>query len=120
MAHFAHLDSGNKVISVVVIANEEVPDEATGIAFCKSLFGSETTWLQTSYNNNIRKRYAGIGMSYDQDKDAFISQQPFASWTLNEDLVWAAPVAKPQDALSYKWDEATLQWIERPQLPPKT
>lgn len=72
MAHFARLEN-NIVTQVIVVNNEEVPDEATGIAFCKSLFGEDTNWIQTSYNNNFRGTFAGIGMKYDPIKDEFIS-----------------------------------------------
>lgn len=73
MAHFAKLNSDNIVEQVIVVNNEEVPDEATGVAFCKSLFGEDTNWIQTSYNNNFRGTFAGIGMKYDPIKDEFIS-----------------------------------------------
>ena len=78
MAHFAELDENNKVIQVIVISNDEthnedgVEDEALGIAFCKKLFGENTKWVQTSYNHNLRGRFAGIGMTYDAKKDEFI------------------------------------------------
>lgn len=71
MAHFAQLKD-NVVTQVIVVNNEEVPDEATGIAFCKFLFGEDTEWVQTSYNNKFRGKYAGIGMTYDKTKDEFI------------------------------------------------
>ena len=116
MAHFAQLDEASLVIHVVVIANEEVPDEVTGIAFCKSLFGTDTTWIKTSYNNNIRKRYASIGMTYDPAHDAFIPKKPFESWVLNSDLNWVSPVPKPDDGKPYKWNEANQQWDERIKL----
>lgn len=71
MAHFAKLNSNNVVEQVIVVNNEEVPDEATGIAFCKSLFGEDTEWVQTSYNNNFRGTFAGVGMTYDPVEDIF-------------------------------------------------
>jgi hypothetical protein len=74
MAHFAEIKDG-VVRQVIVVNNEEVPDEATGIAFCKSLFGEDTEWVQTSYNNNFRGRFAGVGMIYDQELDEFCSPQ---------------------------------------------
>lgn len=70
MAHFARLEN-NIVTQVIVVNNEEVPDEATGIAFCKSLFGEDTEWKQTSYNNNFRGTFAGVGMTYDPVEDIF-------------------------------------------------
>jgi hypothetical protein len=72
MAHFAQLKD-NVVTQVIVVNNEEAPDEATGIAFCKSLFGESTEWVQTSYNGNIRKNFAGINFTYDSVRDVFIS-----------------------------------------------
>ena len=116
MAHFAQI-SEQIVTQVIVVANEELLDngtesEAKGIAFCQSLFGGE--WKQTSYNSRIRKNYAGIGYTYDSQRDAFIAPQPFASWTLVEATCqWAAPVAVPTDGKLYSWDEATLSWIEK-------
>jgi hypothetical protein len=74
MAHFARLQD-NVVVEVIVVSNEEVPDEATGIAFCKSLFGQDTEWVQTSYNNKFRGTYAGVGMIYDPELDEFRSPQ---------------------------------------------
>ena len=70
MAHFAQLKD-NIVTQVIVVNNEEVPDEPTGIAFCKSLFGEDTEWKQTSYNNNFRGQFAGMGMTYDPVEDIF-------------------------------------------------
>lgn len=74
MAHFAQLKD-NVVTQVIVVNNEEVPDEATGITFCKSLYGEDTQWVQTSYNGNFRGRFAGSGMIYDPELDEFLSPQ---------------------------------------------
>jgi hypothetical protein len=74
MAHFARIEN-NIVTQVIVVNNEEVPDEATGVAFCKSLFGEDTEWIQTSYNANFRGRFAGLGMIYDPELDEFLSPQ---------------------------------------------
>lgn len=76
MAHFAKINSDNVVEQVIVVNNNEVPDEATGIAFCKSLFGEDTNWIQTSYNGNFRGRFAGVGMTYDPIKDEFVAPKP--------------------------------------------
>lgn len=73
MAHFAQL-SNNVVTQVIVVNNEEAPDEATGIAFCKSVFGEDTEWVQTSYNKNFRGQFAGVGMIYDPTTDVFKSE----------------------------------------------
>ena len=111
MAHFAKLNSENIVEQVVVVHNNDAPDEATGIAFLNTLFGA-TTWAQTSYNAKIRKNYAGIGYTYDSQRDAFIPPQPYPSWTLVEETCqWAAPVSRPVYG-AYLWDEATLSWLE--------
>ena len=112
MAHFAKLNSENIVEQVVAVHNNDAPDEVTGIAFLNSLFGA-ATWVQTSYNAKIRKNYAGIGYTYDSTRDAFISPQPFPSWTLVEETCqWLAPTPMPVDDKRYSWDEATLTWVE--------
>jgi hypothetical protein len=105
MSHWAEIDENNIVLRVLVGNNSE-PDE--GEAFMNSLGG---TWVKTSYNGNIRKNYAGIGMSYDAERDAFIAPQPYASWILNEETCrWEAPVAYPTDGIMYVWDEETTDW----------
>jgi hypothetical protein len=123
MAHFAQLDENNVVIQVIVVGNSDTADangvekEYIGAAFCEKLFGG--TWKQTSYNNNIRKNYAGIGYTYNADIDAFVPPKPFASWLLNEETAqWEAPTPMPEDAGTgeppkrYQWDEATVSWKE--------
>lgn len=115
MAHFAKLEN-NIVTQVIVVSNQDILDEngqeseQKGIDFCSNLLGG--TWIQTSYNGKIRKNYAGIGYKYDAELDAFIPPQPFASWTLNDDAQWEAPVAYPKDDKRYTWDEETTSWIE--------
>jgi hypothetical protein len=117
MAHFAQLDENNVVTQVIVVHNNELLDngaesEAKGIAFCQSLFGADTVWVQTSYNGNKRKNYAGIGFTYDARRDAFIAPQPFPSWALDEATCgWEAPAPYPQDGQRHTWDEATLSWV---------
>ena len=123
MAHFCQLDENNIVTQVIVVDNKEIADphtgeedEILGIAFCKKLLGGK--WVQTSYNGNIRKRYAGIGYSYNASLDAFVAPKPFASWVLNnESADWEAPVAQPtltkkqqDDGSFYTWDEETTSW----------
>jgi hypothetical protein len=114
MAHFAQLD-GNTVIKMIVVANAELMEngaesEAKGIAFCQSLFGGE--WKQTSYNGNFRKNYAGIGFTYDAQRDAFIEPKPYPSWVLNESTCqWNAPTPMPTDNKFYLWDELSLSWV---------
>lgn len=119
MAHFAKIDENNVVLEVIVVHNNELIDEtgneneSKGIAFCKSLFGWTTNWVQTSYNGNFRKNYAGIGYTYDAARDAFIPPQPFPSWVLNDDNCrWEAPTPMPNDGKFYRWDEATTSWVE--------
>ena len=117
MAHFAKLDENNLVVAVHVVNNNEllqdgIESESKGIQFLIDWSGGYTNWKQTSYNGNIRKNYAGIGFTYDQDRDAFIAPQPFASWVLNEETCqWDAPVAMPTDGQRYYWDEATTSWV---------
>jgi hypothetical protein len=119
MAHFAQLDDNNVVLQVIVVHNNELLDngvefEAKGIAFCQTLFPG-TSWKQTSYNANIRKNYAGVGFTYDAQRDAFIPPKPYPSWVLNETTCqWEAPVPYPQDGKRYVWDEATVSWVEVP------
>ena len=113
MAHFAELD-GNTVTRVIVVGNEDTADEegneveAIGVAFCENLLGG--TWIQTSYNDNMRKQYAGIGYTYDPDADVFIAPQPFPSWSLDENHDWQPPTPYPDDGNSYVWDEASTSW----------
>lgn len=118
MAHFAQLDNNNQVIQVIVVNNSELLDEngqeseAQGIAFCQSLFPG-TRWAQTSYNASIRKNFAGIGYTYDADRDAFIPPKLFDSWILDEATCrWQPPVVYPSDGKQYRWDELTLSWVE--------
>ena len=122
MAHFAELDSNNVVTQVVVVNNNELLDngvesENKGVEFLNSLFG-HNRWKQTSYSGKIRKNYAGIGYTYNETLDAFISPQPFPSWTLEENTCqWKAPVDYPNDDKFYTWNEESNSWvvIETPQ-----
>lgn len=116
MAHFAKLDENNVVTEVIVIANEELlkadgtESEDKGKAFLNSLFGSGN-WVQTSYNNNFRKQYAGIGYTYDAVNDVFIEPQPFDSFVLDDNFDWQPPTPLPKDGNSYDWDENSLSWV---------
>ena len=117
MAHFAQLDENNTVTQVIVVANEElmldgVENETKGIMFCKSLFGEDTRWVQTSYNGNKRKNYAGIGYTYDPVNDWFFAPQPYSSWTLDSEAKWQPPTPYPADGKFYTWNESTLTWDE--------
>lgn len=118
MAHFAQLDENNKVVNVIVVGDPDCCDENgiecehLGVDFCKSLFGSDTVWVQTSINNRIRKNYAGIGYTFDPQRDAFIPPSPYPSWLLNEgNCQWGAPVPKPDDDYPYQWDEDAQEWV---------
>lgn len=117
MAHFAELDGNNVVTRVIVVDNKDTSDEngneveAIGIAFCQNLLGGN--WVQTSYNNNFRAHYAGIGYTYDTALDAFIPPKPYPSWVLNSQTCnWDAPVPNPNDGKAYDWDETTTSWVE--------
>jgi len=111
MAHFAKLGVGNIVERVVVVSNDIATTEQAGVDFLNNLYKSRDVWKQTSYNNNIRKNFAGIGYQYDQTRDAFIPPKPFNSWVLNETTcVYNAPVAKPNDGNEYYWNEENQQW----------
>lgn len=119
MAHFARLDDAGNVVEVIVVNNAELVDEngaeseSLGVSFCQSLFGG--TWVQTSYNGNTRKNYAGVGFTYDAARDAFIPAKPCPSWVLDESTCrWKAPVPYPNDGGRYVWDEASLSWVTAP------
>ena len=120
MAYFAKLDTDNNVLEVISVNNNDllqdgVESEAKGIQFLVNLFGENANWKQTSYNNRIRKNYAGIGYKYDAQRDAFIAPQPFPSWTLNEETcIWVPPVAYPKDGQLYNWDESVTNWVAVP------
>jgi hypothetical protein len=103
MAHFAQLDENNIVINVIVVGDEY----ETMYADWRKEFGE--TYVQTSYNNRIRKQYAGIGFTYDPIADVFVAPQPYPSWTLDENHDWQAPTPKPEGM--YIWDEETQGWV---------
>ena len=123
MAHFAKIGLNSKVISVHSIHDNELKDsngveqENLGIEFLTNLHGW-VIWKQTSYDGSIRKNFAGVGHTYDEDRDAFIAPKPFASWILNEETCqWDAPVVMPEltqeqidNKNSYSWNEETKQW----------
>ena len=109
MAHFAELDENNIVLRVCVVNDEH---EADGEAWCHAFWGG--TWKQTSYNNNIRYNYAGIGYTYDPEKDAFYSPQPYPSWVLDDNCRWESPIPYPGviGDRKYYWDEESVSWVE--------
>lgn len=115
MAHFAEIGLNNIVQQVIVVHNNELLDdngveqESKGQEFCRNLLGG--TWIQTSYNVSFRKNYAGIGYTYDSERDAFIPPKPYNSWILNETTcLWEAPVPYPTDDSIYHWNEDTQSW----------
>lgn len=116
MAHYAKINDQGIVDAVIVISNSNemangVESEAAGVAFCQQLTGHQD-WKKTSYNGNMRKRYAGIGYTYSADRDAFISPQPFPSWILDSKTNWQPPVPMPTDGKMYQWNETNQQWQE--------
>jgi hypothetical protein len=117
MAHFAELNDDNVVMQVIVISNEEllldgVESETKGIEFCKSLFGENTKWVQTSYNRNFRKNCAFPGGKYDPENDYFYNPTaPYSSWIFNVDNgEWEAPTPYPSGDGMYQWVEDDLNW----------
>ena len=103
MAHFAEIDANNIVTRVLVFDDNYTNSD------CTTLLGGD--WIQTSYNNNIRKNYAGIGYTYDSNLDAFIAPKPFSSWVLDTDTCrWEAPIEQPEG--DYTWNEDKLIWEE--------
>jgi hypothetical protein len=117
MAYFAQIDDAGIVQQIISISNTDAPDpaptnsEPLGQAFIADILGLPGTWVQTSWSGSIRRRYAGIGYRYDAERDAFISPQPFPSWTLDAVGDWRAPTPMPSEGV-WKWDEETLSWVE--------
>ena len=125
MAHFAELNNSNEVLQVVVISNEDVNANNGDLSveaenFVKTIIPFNPTgvaWKQTSYNNNFRKQYAGVGCTYDATKNKFISIKPYASWSLDSNDDWKAPVTYPNvteiDSISIiiDWDEDNQKWL---------
>jgi len=121
MAHFAKLGTGNIITTVEVVHNDVAITEQAGIDFLNNLYNTRDVWKQTSYNTiggvhqlgdtPFRKNHAGIGFTYDEDRDAFIPIKPYNSWILNEETCqWEAPVALPDTENRYNWNEETQQW----------
>ena len=111
MSHFAEINENNVVIRVVV-GNDSKSNE--GLDWIEKNLGG--TWVKTSYNGRIRKRFAAIGYFYDKDRDAFIPPKPFDSWLLNEETcLWEAQIPYPRDNKQYSWEESTTSWIEIPE-----
>ena len=105
MAHFAKIE--NKIVTQVIVTMDFDQD-----TFAERMLSERNeVWIQTSYNNSIRKQYAGIGFSYDSVADLFIAPQPYASWSLDENYDWQPPTPRPKEGVWF-WDEETLSWIE--------
>ncbi len=123
MAHYAFLDSNNVVVNVITGVDEtltQIDIDGTSVG------GSSEAWekfyenqpwhlgltcKRTSYNNNIRKQYAGIGYTYDAVNDVFIAPQPYGSWTLDENFDWQPPIQMPIDGQRYEWVESSQEWV---------
>ncbi len=108
MSHWAEIDETNTVIRVLVGDNND-PNGDEGYQWLIDNLGG--TWIQTSYNNRIRKQYAGIGYKYNEDADVFIAPQPYSSWTLDKNFDWQAPTPKPNEGRWY-WNEEIGNWVE--------
>jgi hypothetical protein len=116
MAYFAELNENNIVLRVISVADSDTinelgeEDEAVGAEFCASLLNGR--WLQTSFNNRIRKQFASIGFTYDKDADVFIVPQPYPSWSLDENYDWQPPVPAPTSEGMWSWNEERQQWTD--------
>jgi hypothetical protein len=108
MAHFAEIDNNGIVKQVLVVPDSQ---EHRGHEYMSQDLGLGGTWVQTSYNATIRKNYAGIGYTYDSERDAFIAPKPFDSWELDEETCqWKSPIPYPTDGLMYVWNETEQDW----------
>ena len=104
MSHFAKINN-DKIVTKVIVAEQDFINSGS--------VGDSFRWIQTSYNNNFRKNFAGVGFTYDASRDAFIPPKPYPSWTLVEDTCqWTAPVTYPDDGKRYDWNEDTTNWTE--------
>ena len=111
MAHFAEVDTNDVVLRVLVVGNDQ---EHRGQEFLADDLGLGGTWVQTSYNGNMRKNYAGVGFTFDRVRDAFIAPKPYPSWVLDEETcIWNAPTEMPVvEGKMFTWVEADLNWQE--------
>jgi hypothetical protein len=113
MAHYAFLDENNIVTEVITGKDEtELIDGLTPEVWYGNFRGQ--ICVRTSYNGNIRKQYAGIGYTYNENADVFVAPQPFASWSLDSNYDWQAPIERPADGKDYLWDEDEQDWVELP------
>jgi hypothetical protein len=110
MSHWAEINNSNKVIRVLVGDNDDLNGDEGYQWLIDNLGGH---WIKTSYNNNIRKNFAGIGYTYDPERDAFIAPKPYTKWVLNEETCqWEAPTPYPTDGLIYVWNDNRGEWEE--------
>ena len=111
MAHYAFLDENNIVTEVIVGRNED--ETVDGVSDWETYYGQLRNQVckRTSYNSNIRKQYAGVGYTYDETNDVFITPQPYPTWVLDENHDWQAPIPYPNDGESYVWDEDIEDWV---------
>ena len=109
MSHFAEIDENNIVKRVLVVSDEQ---EHRGQEFLANDLGLGGRWIQTSYNNNIRRNYAGIDYIYNEELDVFIPPKLFPSWTLDSEGYWQAPKPMPINGRTYIWNESELNWNE--------
>jgi hypothetical protein len=119
MANFAQLDKNNIVVNVIVVNDEAIDDvpfpesELLGVAFLQDLFGHDTVWKQTSYNNSFRARYAGIDYSYDETLDVFLQPKPYPDWVLEPHTTeWIPPIPYPIDGNTYIWSQPLHTWVK--------
>jgi hypothetical protein len=115
MAHYAFLDENNIVTEVIVGIDETELIEGLDPETWYGNFRNQVC-KRTSYNNNIRKQYAGVGYTYNVNADVFIVPKPYPSWSLDSNYDWQAPTPMPNDDKDYAWDEATTSWVEVPKL----
>jgi len=111
MAHYAFLNEDNIVTEVIVGRNED--ETVDGVSDWETYYGNIRGQVckRTSFNGNIRKQFAGVGFTFNETADVFITPKPFASWSLDANYDWQAPIAYPADGKQYSWDEANQVWV---------
>ena len=103
MSHFAEIDN-NGIVQRVIVAEQDFINSG--------LVGDSFNWVQTSFNNNFRKQFAGTGFTWDKTNEVFVAPAPYASWTLDGNHDWQPPTAMPDDGKKYMWNEGTKSWDE--------
>ena len=107
MAHFAKIE--NEIVTNVIVVDNQFEEQ--GQIWINEVLRLEGEWIQTSYNNNFRANYAGVGYTYDRVNDVFYTPQPFSSWELDTDWKWQAPIPYPNEQGMWGWSEEQLNWI---------